>query len=167
MSDAVKSLEYGRWKLSSDAAATRTAYAKITAGSPEECGCEPCRNFAAQRNTIYSPAARALFEALGIRSDREAEIYHMSRVESGRHLYGGWFHFVGFIVSGADAAKLVSENVWRPDLESESENFGLGFTARVHLVREPFKGSPLVQLEFNAHVPWILEAKEPQQAGAK
>ena len=167
MSDALKSVASGRSKLSSHATATRTAYAKLAVGSPEECGCEPCRNFAAQRNTIYSPPARALFEALGIRSDREAEIYHMSRVESGRHLYGGWFHFVGFIVSGADAAKLVSENVWRPDLESESENFGLGFTARVHLVREPFKGSPLVQLEFDAHVPWILEAKEPQQSGAK
>jgi hypothetical protein len=167
MSDALKSLEYGCWKLSSDATATRTAYAKLTAGSPEECGCELCRNFAAQRNTIYSPAARALFEALGIRSCREAEIYHMGRVEFGRHLYGGWFHFVGFVVFRADAAKQVSENVWRPDLESESENFGLGFTSRVHLVREPFKGSPLVQLEFNAHIPSILEAKEPQQSGAK
>jgi hypothetical protein len=58
--------------------------------------------------------------------------------------------------------KLSSDaTVWRPDLESESENFGLGFTSRLHLLREPFKGSPLVQLEFNAHVPWILEAKEP------
>ena len=99
-----------------------------------------------------------------MRSDREAEIYRMGRVEAGRHLYGAWFHLVGSIVSGADAAKQASEKVWRPDLECESENFSLGFTSRVHLVREPFKQSPLAQLEFNAHVPWILEAKEP---GAK
>jgi hypothetical protein len=167
MSDALKSVASGSSKLSNHATSTRTTYAKLAAGSPEECGCEPCRNFAAQRNTIYSPAARALFEAQGMRSDREAEIYRRGRVEFGRHLYGGWFHLAGFIVSRADAAKQVSENVWRPDPECESENFSLGFTSRVHLVREPFEQSPLVRLEFNAHVPWILEAKEPQQSGAK
>jgi hypothetical protein len=90
MSDALKSLEYGHWKISSDATGTGTAYAKLTAGSPEECGCEPCRNFAAQRNRTYSTATLALFESLGIASNREAEIYHMARLESGKHLYGGW-----------------------------------------------------------------------------
>ncbi len=162
MSDVLKSLEYGRWKISSDATATRTAYARLTAGSPEECGCEPCRNFAAQRNKTYSTATLALFESLGIASNREAEIYHMARLESGKHLYGGWFHFVGSIIFGADAAKQVSENVWQPDLESESDNFSLGFTSLVHLIREPFNGLQLVQLEFTAQIPWILEAKEPK-----
>jgi len=162
MSDALKSLEYGRWKISSDATATGIAYAKLTAGSPEECGCEPCCNFAAQRNKTYSTATLALFESLGIASNREAEIYHMARLESGKHLYGGWFHFVGSIIFGADAAKQVSENIWQPDLESESDNFSLGFTSRVHLIREPFNGLQLVQLEFTAQIPWILEAKEPK-----
>jgi hypothetical protein len=69
---------------------------------------------------------------------------------------------VGSIISGADAAKQVSENVWRPDLESECETFSMGFTSRVHLVREPFMGLQLVQLEFTAQIPWILGAKEPK-----
>ena len=86
----------------------------------------------------------------------------MARLESGKPLYGGWFHLVGSIFFGADAAKQVSENTCRPDLEGESENFSLGFTSRAHLVRESFKGLQLVQLEFTAQIPWILEAEEPQ-----
>jgi len=162
MSGAMKSLEYGRWVISSDVDATKMAYQGLASGSPEVCGCEPCLNFAAQRNEIYPPATLALFESLGIQSNREAEIYHMGRVESGRHLYGGWFHLVGSIISGSDAAKQGSENIWQPDLEGQSENFSLGFTSLAHLVREPFKGLNLLQLEFTAHIPWILEAKEPK-----
>jgi hypothetical protein len=56
-------------------------------------------------------------------SNREAEVYHLTHLESGRHLYGGWFHFVGFIVSGSDAAKQVAENSWQPDLEGISPTF--------------------------------------------
>ena len=87
----------------------------------------------------------------------------MARLESGRHLYGGWFHFVGSIVSGADAAEKVAENIWRPNLEESSEYFSLGFSSRLELVREPFAGLPLVQLEFTAKAPWVLATAEPRR----
>ena len=162
MSNSLRSVEYRRWAIGSNGDATRTAHAELIVGSPEQCGCKRCLNFAAQRDKIYSTATLALFESLGIQSNREAEIYHMARLESGKPLYGGWFHLVGSIFFGADAAKQVSENTCRPDLEGESENFSLGFTSRAHLVRESFKGLQLVQLEFTAQIPWILEAEEPQ-----
>src|SRR6267142_1334924 len=85
----------------------------------------------------------------------------MARLASGKHLYGGWFHFVGSILSGADAAKQVAENLWQPDLERISENFNLGFSSRVELARKPFVGLRLVQLEFTAEVPWVLTTPEP------
>jgi len=85
----------------------------------------------------------------------------MARVESGTHLYGGWFHFVGAIVSGADAAKQVGERTWQLDLEETTDDLRLGFSSRVALVREPFSGPPLVQLEFIASVPWVLASAEP------
>jgi len=91
VSNSLHSIEYGRWGISSDRDATRTAYARLTAGSPEECGCEPCLNFVAH-------------------------------------------------------------------LEHEFENFSLGFRSRVELMRKPFKGFQLVQLEFTAQIPCILEA---------
>jgi hypothetical protein len=106
-------------------------------------------------------SAIALFEKLGIPPNREVEVYHMARLTSGRHLYGGWFHFVGSILSGGEAWKEVGENLRHPDLEEADENFSLGFTSRVVLVREAFAGLPLVQLEFTAKAPWVLPLGEP------
>jgi len=159
----MESIHFGRWQLSCDPESTRKAYSAVSMGGPEECGCEPCLNFAAARDQIYVPELVALLEKLGISANREIEIYHMARLESGRHIYGGWFHFVGSIISGADAAKKVAENVWQPDLEETSEYFSLGFSSRVALVRDSFKGLPLVELEFTAKVPWVLATTEPNR----
>lgn len=157
----MKSVRIGRWEISYDTESTRKAYGAVPVGGPEECGCEPCRNFAAARTQIYPANVLSLFERLGISLDREVEVYHLARLSSGKHRYGGWFHFVGSILSGADAAKQVAENLWQPDLEVENENFSFGFSSRLGLVRKPFVGLPLVQLEFTAKVPWVLASPEP------
>ena len=102
----------------------------------------------------------ALFDKLGISFSREVEIYHMARLQSGKHLYGGWFHFVGSILSGADAAKPIAKNLWQPNLEKVTEDFGLGFSSRIGLLRRPFEGKPIVQVEFTATVPWIISSPE-------
>jgi hypothetical protein len=159
----VDSIRFGRWELSCDPELTRNAYAAVKIGGPEECGCDPCLNFAAARHQIYKPDVLALFQKLGISHDREVEIYRMACLGPGRHLYGGWFHFVGSIVSGADAAKQIAENTWQSDLEKTSDSFNLGFRSQTELVRPPFKNLPLVQLEFTAEAPWILDRAEPSQ----
>lgn len=102
-----------------------------------------------------------MLDDLGIASDREVEIYHMGRLPSGLHYYGGWFHFAGKILSGADAAKQIRENVWQPDLHASTDRFKFGFTSHVQQVRQTFVGLPLVQLEFTAEVPWLVNSKEP------
>jgi hypothetical protein len=159
----MESIRFGRWELMCDPELTRKSYASVTVGGPEECGCDPCLNFIAARQHTYQSVVLELFDKLGIFCEREVEIYHMARLKPGRHLYGGWFHFVGSIVAGADAAKQISENIWQPALEKTSESFSLGFSSRIALAREPFKNLPLVQLEFTAEVPWILDKTEPSQ----
>jgi hypothetical protein len=99
---------------------------------------------------------------LGISWDREAEVYHMARLGSGKHFYGGWFHFVGLILTGADGAKPIGESLWKPDLEKVTEDFSLGFTSRVELLKKPFEGKPIVQVEFTANLPWLVSAPEPK-----
>jgi hypothetical protein len=153
----MKEIDFGRWKLICDPESTA-----VSQGSPEKCGCEPCLNFAAARDQTYGPNVRALFANPGISFNREAEIYHMARLESGRHLYAGRFHFVGTIISGADAAKQIGERNWQPDLERTTDDFNLGFSSRVALIRKPFAGLPIVQLEFSAKVPWVLACPAPQ-----
>jgi len=86
----------------------------------------------------------------------------LERMKSGKHFYGGWFHFVGSILSGGDAAKQVAENVWRPDLEKVTEDSSLGFRSRAELLRKPFEGKPIVQVEFTANVAWVISGLEPK-----
>jgi hypothetical protein len=111
LADAMREINFARWKVQADPESTRAACAAIANGAPETCGCEPCKNFAAQRSEAYPPQALDLFNSLGIVSNREAEVYHLARLESGNHLYGGWFHFVGAILEGGNAQRQVSENV--------------------------------------------------------
>ena len=85
----MRTLSFARWSLSSDMESTKERCAGLTIGAPEQCGCEPCRNFAAQRGEVYPAAALQLFENLGIEANREAEIYHMARLKSGKHLLVG------------------------------------------------------------------------------
>lgn len=155
-------ISFGRWQLKADPEATRKAYAAVSKGGPEECSCEPCKNFIAVREGVYPAEVLALFDKLGISFNREVEIYQMARMKSGKHLYGGWFHFVGSIASGADAAKPIAENVWKPDLEKVTEDFSLGFSSRIGLLRKSFEGKPIVQVEFTANVPWVISSPEPK-----
>jgi len=80
-------------------------------------------------------------------------------------MYGGWFHFVGTIESNADARRLVKK---RPafrtaaDFDSLSKSQSIGFTTELALVRKPFEGLTLVQLDFHAELPWVIAAEEPE-----
>ena len=157
----MRATKFKRWSFSADLEATRLAHSAITAGSPERCGCLYCRNFAAARSTVYPPEALALFETLGIRSDREAEIWEGGPVDEGRFFYAGWFHFVGESLAGKDATVMVTETSGTWDLEDLADGFAIGITSDVQLVREPMTKLPLLQLEWQAHVPWVLSEPHP------
>ena len=103
-----------------------------------------------------------LLETLGIAVDRETEVYHNCCMEPGLHHYGGWFHFIDTIVTGADAARTIAPNVRTFDLETATDRFKIGFTTRVGLLNPLFHGQPVVQIEFQAIVPWVLLKPEPE-----
>src|SRR5262245_42240485 len=96
----MKRLDLPGWEIQFDREETATAYAQIEIGGAEACGCEPCRNWVASRVQLIPSGFRDLLERLGIPSDRDAEVYHNARLESGLHSYGGWYHFVGNILFG-------------------------------------------------------------------
>ena len=154
-------LNIGRWNLKCDREATRAAYAGVSQGSPESCGCEHCLNFVASRTHAYPSEALAIFQLLGIGSRKEAEIWYTHRDESGLHHYGGFFHFIGFIESGRDAKQMMAEGVGTFDLESIGDYFEYGFTSDAALIPESFAGKEIVQLEFQTKVPWVLNTPAP------
>jgi hypothetical protein len=151
----MEQMVFGRWRLCYDREATRQAYNAISIGGPERCGCCYCRNFAAARDQVYPAEVRALFENLGIDFSKEAETYPSGRLKPGLHPYGGWFHCVGRI-------EAEGQEVGKFDFEGGPGPFKLYFSERLGLVPECFQGLRLVQLEFEAHVPWVLEEPEPE-----
>ena len=161
----MKHITFARWEIECEAEATRDIFNRVRSGAPETCGCAACLNFAAARSKIYPSDVVRLFDSLGVPHNREAEIYHTHRIAPGKHHYGGWFHFVGRIVSGLDACKQTGTTgngpVWGFDLEKIGTEFEMGFTHRIGLLEEPFKGHSVVQLEFQATVPWLLSEEEP------
>ncbi len=95
---------------------------------------------------------------MGIDHRKEAEVYHNGLLDNGLHYYGGWFHFVGSIESGADVME--PAGTFRP--EPGNDGFEMGFSRSLALVPEAFGNQPLVQLEFWAKVPWVVDLPEPQ-----
>jgi hypothetical protein len=143
---------FGRWRLACERDATRQAYARIPIGGPEECGCCYCRNFAAARDHVYPVEVRALFEDLGIDFTKEAEVYEVG-LENGLHLYGGWFHCIGRIENEGD-------EVGQFDMGGPGP-FKFFVHDKPNVVHECFRGAALLQIEFDAQVPWVLEEPDP------
>ena len=151
-------IRFGPWRIACDVASTQAAYGARGQGSPEECGCRECRNFAAARDAAYPPAARALLARLGVTPIREAEIFHGGPAADGEHVYGGWFHIVGDLVEGADAKVQLSPTSGRIEFVPVARPFEVGFTRDTLLVPSDFPPEEsLLQVEFQTRVPWVLD----------
>jgi hypothetical protein len=153
----------GRWQIDYNADATRACYAQVAQGSQVTWSCGDCRNFAAALEQAFPPAARDVLDQLGIDYSKAAEVYTTGRGDSGLHQYGGWFHFVGHIAAGADAWRQVEKDgeSFAGELERLVDHFELGFTSRIALLSEAFAGKPVVQLEFQTQVPWLIAEPQP------
>jgi hypothetical protein len=157
-----ETVNIGRWTLEVDRDATQAAFAEIPLGSPETCPCDYCKNLIAARHSAYPAEALEMFAKLGIDSRKEAETWQWNRLDSGLHFYGGFFHLIGRIVSGAEAVQW-KDGTGTFHLESAGEYFEYGFTNDVALLEEPFKGQPIVQMEFTTYVPWVIDAPDPEE----
>ncbi len=144
-------LELPGWRIEYDPDTTRAAYATLQAGGAEACGCDPCRNWVLTRDRLVPQELKELLGRLGVPLDRDAEVYHIARLESGLHLYAGWYHFVGRVLTGElDGAESIA---FGP--------FKVFFHSHPALLPEAFAGLPVVQLEFEAELPWLSGVPEP------
>jgi hypothetical protein len=116
----------------------------VPSGHADRCGCVHCRNFAAQRETIYPHAFLALLGKLGINPNEEGEIYDaVGPFDWRSRPTGGWFYFVGEVVEKGE--RLVPDGdfqCWlQPSFPRAPECFGKYAAA----------------IEFSAQVPWVLD----------
>jgi hypothetical protein len=146
-----------RWLIDHDPEATFRCYARLPVGTG--CTCDQCRNFDAAADRTFPSEFVALLAALSVAPTKPAELCHYCREPSGLYLTGGWFHFVGSILAGEDAMHW-ENNTGTFRLEVMGAGLEFGLTARLALVREVFAGLPVVQLEFQTRVPWVLAEPE-------
>jgi len=154
----VLQLQVANWHIECDPDATRNAYEPLPIGT--DCSCDQCRNFIAAAGTTFPPEFTVLAASMGIDPSKPAELMHWCREPSGLYLTGGWFHFVGHIVSGADSHEhedgtgVLMQQPLAPGIE-------VGVSRHISLLPETFSGLAVCQLEFETHVPWVLADVEP------
>lgn len=137
-------LRMGDQLIRFDNDATTAAYAQILNGGADRCSCSGCRNFAKLRAETYPEAFRDLLNTLGIDPTKEGEAVHYGPKETGRHLYGGWFYFVGEVIEAGESSSRAGDD--------------FRYWTGTSFPRPPAAfGKTVAALEFMTQVPWVLE----------
>lgn len=142
------------WTIDADPARTRAAYLRWRQEGTYCCDCAYCRNFEAARSHIYSSELLRSLAKLGVAPPlKETEVYELGEVEPERRLYGGWFPVVGQLLAGPEghSPRNLDEEPIRNTLEIISVSAG-GV-----MLPEAFRAEPVVDINFLAVVPWVLE----------
>jgi hypothetical protein len=123
---------------------TVAAYRAVTIGGADRCGCICCRNFAAQRATLYPQAFRALLDQLGIDPNKEGHVYDkVGPFEDKIRPTGGWFYFVSELIEKGERLMQIGDfQYWfQPTFPRPPACFG----------------ESMVAIEFSVPVPWVLD----------
>ena len=146
-------IRVARWELDIDPVLTSECYAAFFNDNP--CACADCLNFRTAGDLAFPTAFRRFASRLGVGLAKPSELCHYG--QAGQPCpTGGWFHIVGTLLSGRDTWRRTDDNLWRGDSEPHLGLAGLGFTKRIALLPDAFQEHPIVQLEFQTPVPWVL-----------
>ncbi|MEM7476807.1 MAG: hypothetical protein AAF483_17625 [Planctomycetota bacterium] len=153
-------LTIARWTLDVDSVATSNAYTKIDSGSADRCGCADCRNFVAARDTLFPKSVSQFLRDAGIPNDRDIELATFGEIRDGIQLYSGWYHFVGRIADGPDAAIPHEDGKgWSIDLAPVTDAFSIGVTNHLSLLADAFPRESALQLEFTVELPLQIDTQ--------
>lgn len=150
----MKRLTFKKWIVEVDTIKTQWFYEQQFLVN-ESCDCLYCRNYY-QACKYFSKKIKDFFNSLGLEPEKVAEVYELGRNEDGTYLYGGFYHIVGNLISVKDVEQ--DSPKWSLRKESLTEQFKFGFTTHLALVSKEFP-QPVLQLEINANIPWVLVEK--------
>jgi len=123
---------------------TAQAYSSMKGGDAERCGCSSCRNFAAQRSTVYPENFRRLLDQLGVNVEKEGEVYECGP-EGSLRIYGGWFYLVGELIEPGER------------LTDAGSGFQYYFVDAKHLPKPKTNfGQSFIAVEFSTKLPWVI-----------
>jgi hypothetical protein len=142
------------WTIEIDREATQQAYEQLGPLS-SRCSCLYCWNYEAACNQL--PAVLlSFFDSLGINPAQKAEICELCQHKDGSHLYSGFYHVVGRIISGRDSNGTPDGPTPRIVHRAPLGEFDVGLTEQVSLVPDWFP-RPVLQVEFVGTIPWVLD----------
>lgn len=149
-------LKLSDWMLQIDKEQTAEVYSKLPLIT-DKCRCLGCRNYV-QAITQLPFVAQETFALLGIDPAKAGEVYPMEINADGTHLYSGRYFVIGQILVDPETTGHVSHNGSQITLAKVSSEFSIGFSAKALYPPRDFP-QPLLQLEFNCSVPWVLAQK--------
>lgn len=157
--------DFGLFQIDVDPDRTKQFYKnaeQISAG----CDCLGCRNYekaAAQ----FSEPLNQFFTQLGIDPEKAAEVWVHCANSDATLKYGGFYHLCGTILKGTSAWVLVSRSKkssvshWDESLTLQiTDHFQISFQDQCNVLEEGFP-TPVIQLDFLADIPWVLEEPNP------
>ena len=142
--------EFGPYRVDVDVERTRQWY-KTEPTASQCCDCDGCINFERAAD-LFPERVKSFFTALGANPKKPIEVYVNCANRDGTLLwYGGWYHLCGTLLSEG-------EELWQV---TEGEPFGprgfqIFFKGDLDCVQENCP-RPVVQMEINADIPWVLE----------
>lgn len=164
----MESIEFHPWLLHYDYDATKTAYNNIKEGDAVRCGCANCKNYISTRDSAFPDSIKDLLLKIGIDYSKEFEVYHNCRLSSGRHDYGGIFHFIGkstllenIDIDADNCSTLLTDNSDAKALEI-NDSFSVSMiNVENNYMHNAFAGKKIVEINFFIKAPWVITEKEP------
>lgn len=150
-------MTFGQYFVDIDAEKTRRFYERLRSVS-EECFCDGCRNFEKAVDTLPQ-SVKVFFSTLGIDMKKACECYVNCKNEDGSLYYAGFYHLCGRLLEGKSAWRKIDENhavFDETETFSVADNFKISFSKKINLLEDGFP-QPVIQLDFFATIPWVLE----------
>ncbi|MBQ9780472.1 MAG: hypothetical protein IJW00_05965 [Clostridia bacterium] len=128
----------------------------------EKCTCAGCQNY--DKAILQAPAAVLdFFRSLGIDPRKPAEVFDVmgGLDENGEVYYNGFYHVCGVRLQGEDAWVGTANGGKHLDMNRMyviDSSFKVSFEKSVLMLHEEFP-SPVLQIEIDAHLPWVLSEK--------
>lgn len=142
-------VQLGAWSLRVDREASRAAYERA---SGSECECSGCLNYRRATKAGLPSKLLHVFDQLAIDPAKPAEVYDLGPVAETKDqlmAYGGFYHVIGRI-----------ENDDGGEPFEVDENWKLTFSEQIGLPESAFKRFPLIQVEFDARLPWKIGQRD-------
>jgi hypothetical protein len=151
----LKQIQILKWLLEVDREATIEAYDGYAQSDAFSCTCLYCRNFREALDRLPNEFLE-LCLTIGVDPNKPSEVWELTQTSEhpASHLYAGFYHIVGKILTMPDN---IIEKGWTVIQTAQlTDGFDVHFRNQDSLVPAAFP-RPVFALEFSAIIPWLLD----------